>query len=126
MQPDCVAPRSVHSDVLPEQSTGESITEVLASLIGELQFDLWFRQKTRLAVDGEELVVYAASPFQQKWLQKQHRLPLTRAAQTVLGASARVRFDVESVPPAEASGNMTERADANAKSGSPPAHCAGW
>src|SRR5262249_57093985 len=67
----------------------------LASLIGQRQFELWFRQKTRLVVDEDELVVYAASPFHQKWLQKQHRLPLVQAARTVLGASARVRFEVD-------------------------------
>ncbi len=121
MQPNCVAPRSVHSDALQEQSPDKSITQVLSSLIGERQFDLWFRQKTRLAVEGDELTVYAASPFLQKWLQKHHRVPLMRAAQTVLGESARVRFDVDTVPPAEASGNIIEKADAKANSVRPPA-----
>jgi len=95
MQPDCVVPVPALVCALPNPARDESVKEVLASLIGERQFELWFRQKTRLAVEDDELVVYAASPFHQKWLQKQHRLPLVRAAQTVLGPSARVRFEVD-------------------------------
>ncbi len=89
MQPDCVV--SLVQDPLQD----ESLRQMLASLIGERQFELWFRQKTRLVVENEELVVYAASPFHQKWLQKQHRAPLAQTAQTVLGPSARVRFEVD-------------------------------
>jgi len=95
MQPDCVVPVPALICTLPDPAPDESIRQVLAGLIGERQFELWFRQKTRLVVEQEELVVFAASPFHQKWLQKQHRAPLTRAAQTVLGPSARVRFDVD-------------------------------
>lgn len=89
MQPDCVV--SLVQDPLQD----ESLRQMLASLIGERQFDLWFRQKTRLVAENEELVVYAASPFHQKWLQKQHRVPLMQTAQSVLGPSARLRFEVD-------------------------------
>lgn len=95
MQPDCVVPIPILVCPVPDPAHDESIRQVLASLIGERQFDLWFRQKTRLTIENEEVVVYAASPFHQKWLQKQHRSPLARAAQSVLGPSARVRFDVD-------------------------------
>src|SRR5262249_36732058 len=64
MQPD----RAVSMVQDPAQE--ESANEVLTSLIGQRQFDLWFRHKTRLVVENGSLVVYAASPFHQKWLQK--------------------------------------------------------
>jgi chromosomal replication initiator protein len=116
MQPNSVAPLPVHSEESLEESQGKSVRQVLADLLGERQFDLWFRKKTRLAVKSDELVVYAASPFLQKWLQKQHRVPLTRAAQTVLGASARVRFDVDTLPPpAAAAGCALENTEAQGK-----------
>jgi chromosomal replication initiator protein len=89
MQPDCVV------SVVPDPAPDESIRDVLASLIGQRQFEVWFRQKTRLVAEDDALVVYAASPFHQKWLQKQHRSSLAQAARTVLGASARVRFEVD-------------------------------
>jgi chromosomal replication initiator protein len=89
MQPDCVV------SVVPNPAQDESIREVLAGLIGQRQFEVWFRQKTRLVAEDDALVVYAASPFHQKWLQKQHRVSLAQAARTVLGASAHLRFEVD-------------------------------
>jgi chromosomal replication initiator protein len=89
MQPDCVV------SVVPDPAQDESIRQVLGSLIGERQYELWFRQKTRLVAEDDALVVYAASPFHQKWLQKQHRSALVQAARIVLGPSARVRFEVD-------------------------------
>ncbi|MGE5192515.1 MAG: chromosomal replication initiator protein DnaA [Deltaproteobacteria bacterium] len=100
MQPDCVV------SVVPDSAQDESIRQVLKSLIGERQYELWFRQKTRLVVEEGEVVVYAASPFHQKWLQKQHRAQLAQAARMVLGPSARLRFEVapEHSPAADAAG----------------------
>jgi chromosomal replication initiator protein len=68
---------------------------MLVRQIGERQFDHWFREKTRLAIEPGELVVYAANPFLQKWLQKQHRAALVQAARSLIGPSACVRFDVD-------------------------------
>jgi len=89
MQPECVV------SVAPVPAPEQAISEVLLSLIGQRSYDLWFRQKTRLAVEHDELVVYAASPFLLSWLQKQHRAPLAQAARTILGAAARLKFDVD-------------------------------
>jgi chromosomal replication initiator protein len=89
MQPECAV------SVVPDSAQDESIQEILASLIGQRHYDLWFRQKTRLVVEDDALVVYTASPFHQKWLQKQHRPSLAQAARTLLGPSARLRFEVD-------------------------------
>src|SRR5262249_19811174 len=95
----------------PGPEKGDSLTQVLASLMGERAFALWFRNKTRLVADNGELIVYAASPFHQKWLQKQHRALVAQAAQSVLGPAARVRFEVDATlpltAPAESSGQTT-------------------
>lgn len=99
--------------VVPEPA--QAVGEVLASLIGERSYDLWFRQKTRLEVDQEELVVFASSPFLQTWLQKQHRVSLAQAARTVLGPSARLRFEVD--PNLGAASGRTETEAAAAASG---------
>jgi chromosomal replication initiator protein len=104
MQPECAV------SVVPDPAQDESIRQILAGLIGERHYEQWFRQKTRLAVEDDALVVYAASSFHQKWLQKQHRSSLAQAARLLLGPSARVRFEVDtalsaaaaSVPPATA------------------------
>ena len=110
-----------------DQSLAESevqiIRQVLAELIGERQFDHWFRQKTRLAVEAGELVVYAANPFLQKWLQKQHRAALSQAAQAALGPSASLRFDVDAtlaiVPPGTQTEAQTQAQTGAKISGSP-------
>jgi chromosomal replication initiator protein len=99
MQPDCVV------SVVPDPAQDESIRQVLGSLIGERQYELWFRQKTRLVAEDDALVVYAASPFHQKWLQKKHRPALAQAARLLMGPSARVRFEVDAtLSPAGAGG----------------------
>jgi len=104
MPPDCVVvdeaqvPDRVafsRQEPAPCELPQKSIGQMLARLIGERQFDHWFRQKTRLSVENEELVVFAASPFHQKWIEQQHRAALAEAARSVLGPSARVRIDVD-------------------------------
>ncbi len=81
--------------VIEPPAQEEALRQMLESLIGECQFDHWFRGKTRLAVENDGLAVYAANPFLQKWLQKQHRAALVQAARSVIGQSASVRFDVD-------------------------------
>jgi chromosomal replication initiator protein len=114
-----------------DQAQGKSAAQVirlmLTELIGKRQFDHWFRQKTRLAIEGSQLVVYAANPFLQKWLQKHHRAALLQAAQAVLGPSANLRFDVDATL-ALVSGSVPAGAGMGAKiSGAPfarsPAPC---
>ena len=82
---------SVEQGPAPDQAIGE----VLASLIGQRSYDLSFQHRTRLTVETDELVVYAASPFLMTWIQKQYRAPLAQAARTVLGPAARLRFEVD-------------------------------
>jgi chromosomal replication initiator protein len=87
MQPGCVALMS------PQSALDETVQHVFAGLIGQKQYDHWFRDRTELALGDGELVVRAASPFLLKWLQKQFKEPLSRAAEHILGPAARVRYD---------------------------------
>ena len=89
MQPNCAVA------LVQEPAQDEAVIEVLISLIGERQFDHWFRRKTRLLVVNQELVVFAASPFLQKWMQKQHRTVLAEAARSVIGPAAVVRYELD-------------------------------
>src|SRR5262245_31569499 len=102
MQPDRVV------SMVQDPAQEESAKEVLTSLIGQRQFDLWFRQKTRLVVENGGLVVYAASPFHQKWLQKQHRASLVQATRVVLGPSAHLRFEVDATLSADGAAALPE------------------
>jgi chromosomal replication initiator protein len=86
----------------PSTTHDESVRHLFAGQIGQRQYDHWFRDKTVLRFDAEELVVRAASPFLLKWLQKQFRTGLVQAAAQVVGPAARIRFEVGDVgaPPA--------------------------
>ena len=66
-----------------------------AERIGTRSFAHWFGGQVAFALDGEELVVRVASPFFLNWMQKQFRGPLAASAAAILGASARVRFEVD-------------------------------
>jgi chromosomal replication initiator protein len=94
MQPECAVYPEL-ADSCRESYLVQNIQVILIGLIGERQFDYWYRQKTRLEVAGGELTVFAANPFLQKLLQQQHRIMLVQAAQAVLGPAAHVRFDVD-------------------------------
>lgn len=80
--------------VAADLSTDESILRELKTLIGPQQYEHWFHQKTRFSIDDDELIIGVGSPFLLKWLQKQFRQAAAQAAQSVLGPSARVRFEV--------------------------------
>lgn len=88
MQPGCLALAS------PQPAHDEFLRHVVIGLIGQQQYDHWFRDKAEILLEGEELVVRAGSPFLLKWLQKQFRSGLTEAAARVAGPMARVRFEV--------------------------------
>lgn len=87
MQPGCMALMS------PQSVLDESVDGLVVSLVGQQQYDLWFRDKTELSIVDGELVVRAASPFLLRWLQKQFKPALSRAAEQLLGPAARLRFD---------------------------------
>jgi chromosomal replication initiator protein len=68
--------------------------------VGSRNFCHWFGSSTTWRVDGDVVVVGVGSPFLQTWMQKQFRSDISAAAQSILGPSAGVRFEVEATAPA--------------------------
>lgn len=91
MQPECVALMS--PDSASEETFQRTFERTFAGLIGEQQFDHWFRDKTELLLVDTELIVRAISPFLLKWLKKQFKASLSKALEQVVGPAARLRFE---------------------------------
>jgi chromosomal replication initiator protein len=72
-----------------------AIDRELQALLGERRHANWFQKTTRMEVHGDELIVFAGSPYLQSWMQRQFRSLLLQAARAVLGSGARVRFEVD-------------------------------
>lgn len=84
-----------HNSTRPHDFCEQSFLNHLCDQVGNKNFENWFHKKVALRADQDELNVGVASPFLLNWMQNQFRAPLNRAAQAVLGASARVTFSVE-------------------------------
>jgi chromosomal replication initiator protein len=72
-------------------------TEILAEIkrqVGRKNFDHWF-QSAVCSVTDNHLTVGVASPFLLSWMQKQFRQAVTKAAESLVGPSARVTFEVD-------------------------------
>ncbi len=89
MQPDTIAFAPMHA------SADEQILRELSATIGDQAYQNWFRDKTSLTIQDDEVTIGVASPFLADWLQKKYRSAVREAAQPVLGPSVRVRFDVD-------------------------------
>ena len=89
MQPDSKAM------VPPQSSENDTIRDELKRQVGPRNYQHWFGEKTTLDVSGDELIVGVGSPFLLAWMQKQFRAQIGQAAHSVLGPSARVRFEVD-------------------------------
>lgn len=79
----------------PAGSEAERIFALLRETLGEKSYRHCFDGKTRIVVELDEAVIGVASPFLLSWMQKQFRAQALAAAQSVLGPSARVRFEVD-------------------------------
>ena len=71
------------------------IDRQLRELLGERRHTSLFQKAARLEVHGDELVVFAGSPYLQSWFQRQFRADLLQAARSVLGAGARLSLEVD-------------------------------
>lgn len=89
MQPETKAIRP------PQEFDEETIHHELQEQVGPRHYEHWFHKKITLSCADDELIVGVGSPFLLAWMQKHFRSEVTRAAQSVLGPSARVRFEVD-------------------------------
>ncbi|MCA9109565.1 MAG: chromosomal replication initiator protein DnaA [Planctomycetaceae bacterium] len=67
----------------------------LSANIGERRYANWFQKSTRLEISGDELIVYASSPYLQSWLQREFTGVIRQVAIEVLGPGSRVRLEVD-------------------------------
>ncbi|TWU06599.1 Chromosomal replication initiator protein DnaA [Symmachiella macrocystis] len=89
MQPDTIAFAPMFT------SAEEQILRALATAVGDHAYQQWFSDKTSLTVQDDEITIGVASPFLADWFQKKYRSTVRQAAQSVLGPSVRVRFEVD-------------------------------
>src|SRR5262245_49692221 len=73
----------------------EMLEEALCRRIGVPRFQLWFNDKTRLAVTADAVVVGVPNHFYQEWLQKTFVEVVHQAAQEALGQALAVRFVID-------------------------------
>lgn len=91
-----VTPAADRTDYAPQLVNQHTAIEaLLRTTIGPQSHQLWFRDKTELAIRHDELIVRVASPFLSTWLQRQFRESLNSVAASVLGPAARVRFEID-------------------------------
>jgi len=121
MQPETLHQESVISidgtDNSAQPKLQQRVFHEIERCVGRQNYDHWFKNKTSLLIQNEDLTIGVASPFLLTWIQKQFRKPLSEAAQSVLGPSARLHFhvDVQSAKTSSATPMMMESKSATAK-----------
>lgn len=95
-----------------------SLEEALCRRIGVPRFQLWFRDKTKLHVGDDAVVVGVPNHFYQEWLQKTFVDEVRQATQDVLGQVLAVRFVID--PQLFQAARQQE---AQVRSGMPAAEC---
>jgi chromosomal replication initiator protein len=72
-----------------------AINRELSTRLGARRFANWFLKGTRLELRGDELYLWAGSPYLAKWLQRQFLDELREAARLAVGPGVRLRFEVD-------------------------------
>ncbi len=92
----CSSPvESANVAVIHAENPQTKIDSLLRSVVGPRNYQLWFRERTKLSVHEDELVVAVVSPFVLTLLQRQFRQEIGNVASSLLGPAARVRFEVD-------------------------------
>jgi chromosomal replication initiator protein len=97
-----------------------ALGEAIARRVGQPRYDLWFRDRTRLAWDDDLLTVGVPNHFYQEWMEKTFGAAVRAAAAEALGAPARVRFVID-----PELFQAARRAEAEVRETAPPAGPAG-
>ena len=85
--------RTIDKDVVNDVLA--AIAQEVAAQVGELRYNLWFRENVKLILNDLELVVGVPNLFFQEWLQSNFLLTLRKAAETVTGERLAVRITVD-------------------------------
>ncbi len=80
----------------PNDLESRKVRAELQKLVGDKVYDHWFHDKTSFRFEADHLTIGVSSPFILNWMQKSLRKELTSAARAVQGASASVKFAIDS------------------------------
>ncbi len=72
-----------------------AIVREVAAQVGELRFNLWFRDNAKLKLTNDELVVGVPNLFFKEWLECNFKPALKKASQAVLGRRLPIRVIVD-------------------------------
>lgn len=72
-----------------------AVQERIAEKIGITQYQVWFKQGTRLARNEDHFEVAAANPFISNWIQGHFSSTISDAVQTVFGQSLPLQFQID-------------------------------
>jgi chromosomal replication initiator protein len=67
----------------------------LADMVGTERFETWFGASTRLALDGDSLLVRVPTRFYQDFIRRNFRAELATACQAVLGRTPELQFCID-------------------------------
>jgi chromosomal replication initiator protein len=72
-----------------------AIAREVAVQVGELRYNLWFKDNARLEIVDNELVIGVPNLFFQEWLNSNFLGPLRKATESVLGRRLAIRLVVD-------------------------------
>lgn len=81
--------------IRPAQPSCEMVLHSICQAVGEQNYQHWFQKRTRLQTTHDRLLIQVPNPFILNWLLKRFRVPLTTAAQQLLGPSGSFQLEVD-------------------------------
>jgi chromosomal replication initiator protein len=90
----------------------QAVHERIAEKIGSTQFQVWFKQCTRLTLHADYLEVAAANPFICNWIQGHFVPAISQALSEVVGQERPIRFQIDAKLVKSASGPVLEHQQA--------------
>ncbi len=95
MQPGMTPVEMVRAASGHEDPRCQTVLTELKTRLGARPYALWFENRVRLALNGEQLQIAVGSPFLLNCIQKQFRRELAEAARLSLGPAAVVDLTVD-------------------------------
>lgn len=86
----------------------------LRGAIGEQNYNHWFADRSRIAIQGEVLRISVPNPFISNWLLKRFRSGFSRAAASVLGPSGTFELVVDETLKSRSADVVREKPDVQA------------
>lgn len=72
-----------------------AVHERIAEKVGSTQYQVWFKQGTRLAMNEDHFEVASANPFISNWIQGHFSAMISESVEEVFGVSSPLRFQID-------------------------------